>query len=142
MTNPLHDDPRTALAAWVAAFNSHDIDRIGALYAEEAVLWGTFSADLIASRQGIRAYFERAFAQAMSAAVELDAVRIQTVGTVAICSGVYLLQAFLAGQQRVLEARFTVVLRPESGGWSIINHHSSLRPVLPDSGAKPDLAMA
>jgi ketosteroid isomerase-like protein len=50
-----------AVQAWIAAFNEHDAAKASALYHPEAVLWGTTSPMLIASPDGIRNYFERAF---------------------------------------------------------------------------------
>src|SRR5262252_4567608 len=37
------DDVRAATQAWIDGMNSHDAERVVALYDEEAVLWGTRS---------------------------------------------------------------------------------------------------
>lgn len=121
-------DAGALLASWITAFNTQDLDRICSLYAEDAVLWGTFSDRLIASPQEMRAYFERAFQPAMAASAALQDYRLQSLGDGHVASGAYLLQATLAGQRRSLPARFTIVLGRSGGGLQILTHHSSLTP--------------
>jgi hypothetical protein len=124
-------DPGEVLSRWVEAFNARDLDRICSLYADDAVLWGTFSSSLIVSPQGVRDYFARAFEPSMQANAEMQAFRLQPAGPVAVASGAYLLRAVMAGQCRALPARFTVVLGPAHGSWKILTHHSSLMPSEP-----------
>lgn len=121
-------DPIEVLHAWVEAFNARDLSRICGLYTDDAVLWGTFSPNLIASPQGVREYFARAFEPSMQASAELQESRLQALGSVAVLSGAYLLRATIAGQSRSLPARFTVVLGQSHGSWRIVTHHSSLTP--------------
>jgi len=116
------------LPAWIAAFNARDLSGICNLYADDAVLWGTFSTSLVTSAQGVREYFERAFTPAMQASAELQDFHLQSVGSVVVASGAYMLTANIAGQHRVLPARFTFVLMEGAGSWAIVNHHSSLAP--------------
>lgn len=125
------DDPREVLSAWIDAFNSKDLGHICSLYAADAILWGTFSSSLIASEQGVRDYFARAFEQGLNASAELQGLELQTLGSVAIASGAYLLHANMAGNRRSLPARFTFVLTWRGAFWSIVNHHSSLTPSHP-----------
>lgn len=127
---PVHpaSDPRDVLTDWLTAFNARDLDRICALYAEDAVLWGTFSEGVITSRDALRDYFARAFDRGFQADADLQAVVVQALGPVAIASGAFGLAADLDGQRGVLPARFSIVLVQSRGAWSIINHHSSLMP--------------
>ena len=97
-----HADPGEVLPRWVQAFNARDLDRICGLYAEDAVLWGTFSASLIVSPQGVRDYFTHAFQPGMQASAELQESRLQWLDAVAVVSGAYLLRATMAGEYRVL----------------------------------------
>ncbi len=128
---PPHADPGELLTAWVQAFNARDLDRICSLYADDAVLWGTFSPHLIDSPAGVRAYFVRAFEPALQASAELQAFRLQPLGPVVVASGGYGLWAALGGQRRRLPARFTMVLRAAGGTWQIATHHSSQVPAPP-----------
>jgi ketosteroid isomerase-like protein len=120
--------PAEALSFWVEAFNAQDLPRICGLYAHDAVLWGTFSPSLIVSPEGIREYFVRAFDPLMQASAELQEFRLQSLGSVSVASGAYLLRATMAGHRRLLPARFTIVLGQSQGAWKIFTHHSSLTP--------------
>jgi ketosteroid isomerase-like protein len=120
--------PVEVLRIWVEAFNVRDLNRICGLYANDAVLWGTFSPSLISSPRGVREYFAHAFDPSMQASAELQEYRLQALGPVAVLSGAYLLRARIAGQSRSLPARFTVVLGQSHGLWKIVSHHSSLTP--------------
>src|SRR2546422_11651488 len=51
-------DVAAATQSWVDAFNSHDLERVLALYDPEAVLWGTAPPTLRASPEAIRDYFK------------------------------------------------------------------------------------
>ena len=120
--------PSEVLPAWITACNARDLYGICSLYADDAVLWGTFSSSLATSTEGVREYFERAFAPAMQASAELQGIHLQSLGPLVVASGSYMLTANIAGQRRVLPARFTLVLREGAGSWAIVNHHSSLTP--------------
>ena len=124
MTTP----SETVLTDWIAAFNAKDLDRICRLYAEDAVLWGTFSPSLITAPDAVRAYFLRAFAPALQASAELRSTEVQALDSVHIASGEYLLHANVSGVYQALPARFTVVMAPRDGVWRIVNHHSSVMP--------------
>ncbi len=122
------DDSLSLLSAWITAFNAKDLDRICSLYSADAILWGTFSASLIATPQGVRDYFLWAFAPELQAAIELRSVQSQFLDSVSIASGEYLLNANLEGTRRSLPARFTIVLARTDDSWHIVNHHSSVMP--------------
>jgi len=51
---------RSVTKTWAESFNSHDAAALAALYAKDAVLWGTLSAELTSTPNGVRQYFERA----------------------------------------------------------------------------------
>jgi uncharacterized protein (TIGR02246 family) len=120
--------PSEVPPAWITAFNARDLYGISSLYADDAVLWGTFSSNLVTTAKGVREYFERAFAPLMQASAELQGFHLQSLGSLVVASGSYMLTANIAGQRRVLPARFTFVLSGGSGSWVIVNHHSSLTP--------------
>ena len=129
------DSPLAAIDAWIAAFNATDAARVVALYAPDAVLWGTLATTLITTREGLRAYFERALGGTPGPGVALQQVVVQSFDGLAVASGAYLLRLGDAGRRRVLPARFTLVLRSQGGAWSIVSHHSSAMPLA--DGATP-----
>jgi hypothetical protein len=51
------EDVAAATQAWIDAMNSHDPERVVALYDPEAVLWGTQSPTLRDNPTTIREYF-------------------------------------------------------------------------------------
>jgi limonene-1,2-epoxide hydrolase len=55
--------PKELVAAWVAAFNEGDTDRLVALYADDAVNHQV-AAEPVRGRDALRAMFEREFAMA------------------------------------------------------------------------------
>lgn len=123
----MQDDPRSAVQAWADAFNAADLQRVLALYAPDAVLWGTMATDLIDTQEGRRNYFERALAGLPAPTVQLQSLLLQPLGDLVLASGAYLLK--LAGRRH--PARFTFVLQRRSARWLIVNHHSSLMPAGP-----------
>src|ERR1700694_3309329 len=46
-----------ATSEWISAFNTRDPDRIAALYAPDAILWGTVSKTIRTTHQEILEYF-------------------------------------------------------------------------------------
>lgn len=127
------DGPLSTIHAWIEAFNANDAARVVALYAPDAVLWGTLATELITTREGLRAYFERALGGTPPPGVALQEVVVQQFDALAVVSGAYLLRLGLAGRLVERPARFTVVLRPLDGAWRIVSHHSSAMPA--DGGA-------
>ena len=121
-----------AIATWIAAFNDNDVDRIAALYDEQAVLWGTLSPEVINSAPGVRLYFERAFhGSGDTLHMVLQASQVRLFGDVAVNTGSYALHIRNDGRSQVLPARFSFVYRRVQDRWLIVDHHSSLLPAAP-----------
>jgi uncharacterized protein (TIGR02246 family) len=124
------DDPRSAIQLWIEAFNATDPQSVLALYAPDAVLWGTLASELIVSREGLASYFERALGGEPRPSVKLQRLVLQSFGEMAVASGEYLLQLSDGKQAQSHPARFTFVLkRAVDAGWLIVSHHSSLLPL-------------
>lgn len=131
------DDPRSAIHTWIAAFNATDPTQVLALYAPDAVLWGTLASELIVSREGLASYFQRALGGEPRPSVELQRLVLQSFGELAVASGEYLLQLSDGKQAQSLPARFTFVLkRTADACWLIVSHHSSLMPLEGGAGAR------
>lgn len=124
-------DDASVLAAtqgWIAAFNRADAAGIVALYDPQAVLWGTTSAQLITTPQGIRAYFDAVFALRPVPRMALEETVPRVFGEVAVSTGRYTLAMALAPMQRTVAARFSFTWRRAAGAWRIVDHHSSAMP--------------
>jgi uncharacterized protein (TIGR02246 family) len=117
-----------ALRDWVEAFNSRDPKRITALYAPEAVFWGTTAKTIAASPGEIWTYFKDA-GQRPDTRVTIDSERVRVYFDVAIASGAYTFADVNAGvTTNVRPARFTFVFRRAGERWVIVEHHSSRVP--------------
>ncbi len=120
------------LDEWQRFLNSGDLENIVRLYADEAVLWGTFSDTLRDSPRQIEEYFKQLF--------ERDGLRVEW-GTVCfrscdgfhLCSGTYEF-SYVEHKPVTVPARFTFAIgRDEGAGLKILTHHSSLIPGDPET---------
>jgi uncharacterized protein (TIGR02246 family) len=109
------------LAAWVAAFNSRDLDAHMALYREDALLFGSVD-DLKVGRDAIRAYFAarppgvHVAAYPMPTVLLLGEDHAATAGHVDFADG-----------DAPMPYRVTWMLVRQGGDWRIAQHHGSPR---------------
>jgi uncharacterized protein (TIGR02246 family) len=123
-----HVTVHNAVATWVEAFNSRDPQQITALYAANAVFWGTTARTIATSREEIWAYFKDA-ASRPDTRVTIDSEYIRVYGDVGIASGAYtFIDVKDGGRSNVRPARFTFVFKREGERWLIVEHHSSRVP--------------
>ena len=109
------------LEEWIEAFNSHDLDRHMALYAEDATLFGSVD-ELKVGREAIRAYFGRRPPTVHVKAYPMPQVR--DVGSdVKVSAGF----VEFADGDTPLPYRMTWVLVRHDGNWRITQHHGSPR---------------
>jgi uncharacterized protein (TIGR02246 family) len=117
-----------ATAAWGAAYDSRDPKRITALYAPDAVLWGTTSKSIASTPQKIDEYFRDA-PKSPASRVQFGPQDVRIYGDVAINSGYYTFKTMQGGKAVDVPARYTLVFRHAGGSqWNIIQHHSSRVP--------------
>lgn len=109
------------IAAWVDAFNSHDLDRHVALYTDDALLFGS-TDELYRGRDGVRAYFGKLPADASVRNYPPPVIRHLDDGT-AITAG----YVDFADGERLLPYRMTWTLVRRGGEWKIAQHHGSPR---------------
>jgi hypothetical protein len=114
-----------ATQAWVDAFNSHDRERIVALYDPEAVLWGTRSTELAYDRDSIRRYYTDL---PPSIRVVLGEHHLRVYSDMAIDTGYYTVSYMRENRPVVVPARFSFTYRLRKDRWMIMDHHSSLLP--------------
>ncbi|MDP6363656.1 MAG: SgcJ/EcaC family oxidoreductase [Candidatus Poseidoniia archaeon] len=110
------------LREWVSAVESGDPRRVASLYAEDALLLGTFSAAERVGPGAILAYFE----ELLEAAVGVEIVSEQPFCGSEFASSCGLYNFILGG--KVVEARYSFVFVKEGNDWKIRSHHSSLVP--------------
>ena len=114
-----------ATAEWIATFNTRDAARISALYAPDAILWGTVSQTIRTTPQEILEYFEESSAKRPKLRMFLGEYHVRLYGDIATNSGYYTSRNPLDGKEVVIPMRFTFTYRREGERWMIVNHHSS-----------------
>jgi uncharacterized protein (TIGR02246 family) len=124
------DEVADATRAWAAAYDSRDPQRLLALYAPDAVFWGTSSPTLRDTPEAIADYFKTAPSQP-NARVEVGAFKVRVWGDMAVNTGSYTFTDVRDGQTVRRPARFSFVYRRVGGRWLIVDHHSSATPAAP-----------
>lgn len=114
-----------ATAEWISTFNTRDAARISALYAPDAILWGTVSKTIRTTPGEILEYFEESSARRPNLRMVLGEYHVRLYGDIAINSGYYSSHNPVEGQEVVIPMRFTFTYRREADRWMIVNHHSS-----------------
>src|SRR6478736_8627815 len=120
-------DVEAATARWIDAFNRKSTPDIVALYAADAVFFGTSSPVLRDAPALVQDYFKD-LPGLGSSRISLGEHRIQMLGTIAISTGFYSRASMQDGREIRSPARFTFVYQKRGAQWLIINHHSSALP--------------
>jgi uncharacterized protein (TIGR02246 family) len=121
-------DVEAATGKWIDAFNRKSTRDIVALYAPDAVFFGTSSPLLRDKPELVRDYFKNLSAQG-NAVITMEEHRVQVYGKVAINTGYYTRSSRQPDGKTVRNpARFTFVYEKRDGQWVIVNHHSSALP--------------
>ncbi|MFN0041159.1 MAG: SgcJ/EcaC family oxidoreductase [Burkholderiales bacterium] len=114
-----------ATAEWIATFNTRDATRIAALYAPDAILWGTVSSTIRTTPQAILEYFEESSARRPNLRMVLGEYHVRLYGDLATNSGYYASRNPVDDKEVVVPMRFTFIYRKQDDRWMIVNHHSS-----------------
>lgn len=128
------DDKADVLAAmneWKAKLATGcagDPQEIVALYAEDAVLWGTISGTIRDDTAEITDYFVNACEKLPKLTVEFQDPLVRVYGDTAVNTGSYLFTYEKDGAKKQLPARYSLTLAKRDGQWLIIDHHSSAKP--------------
>jgi len=120
-----------AALAWARALSEDDPDKVLALYANDAVLWGTLSPKLRSDRAALRDYFVTAFKVLPGLKVVFGEQLIRVYDNVAINTGYYTFSYVKDGENKSLPARYSFVYVKSGGHWLIVDHHSSAMPSPP-----------
>jgi uncharacterized protein (TIGR02246 family) len=130
-STPLWADTQTDVEAatqqWISAFNRKNAKEIVALYAKDAVFFGTSSPILRDNPEKVWDYF-KAIADLGDSTIATGDHRVQVLGNVAINTGFYTRTSTQNGKSVQNPARFTFVYQLREGKWMIVNHHSSALP--------------
>lgn len=130
MPEPLTTEQQSVLAAftqWLDMVRLGDPATVSALYAEDAVFFGTISPYVRTTPAQIKHYFDM-FLQwpNLHAASAHPAIRVY--GDVALNTGYYIFFHERDGKMQSVPARYTFVYKKVNDTWKIIEHHSSVMP--------------
>jgi uncharacterized protein (TIGR02246 family) len=125
------DEVAAAAAKWAEIFVDDNPDRILALYARDAVLWGTLSPTIRQGPAALREYFVAAFKALPGHRVSFGDQLIRVYGDMAINSGYYTFSYVKDGETKTIPARYSFVYVKGPTGWLIVDHHSSAVPAAP-----------
>lgn len=119
---------------WNRALATGDAETVAALYAPDAVLLPTLSAQVMDSPEEIRDYFEDTFLPNEPQGVVTESVVHVQDEDSAVRSGLYDFTVADAGTggTTTVPARFTFVYGEVDGEWLILAHHSSVQPATKD----------
>lgn len=120
-------DVEAATAQWLDAFNRKSARDIVALYASDAVFFGTSSPLLRHNAEMVWDYF-KSLPTLGDATISMGEHRVQLLGNTAINSGFYTRTSQQDGKITQSPARFTFVYAKRGERWLIVNHHSSALP--------------
>jgi uncharacterized protein (TIGR02246 family) len=122
------EDVEAATNQWIAAFNRKDAKGMVALYAQDAVFFGTSSPVLRDKPELVWDYF-KSLPTLGDAVVTLGEHHVQVFGKLAINTGYYT-RSFMQQDGKTVNnpARFSFVYEKRDGKWMIVNHHSSALP--------------
>lgn len=121
---------RAATAEWIETFNSRDAARIAALYAPDAVFWGTISPTIRTTPEQILEYFVASAGRRPTLRMTLGEQHVRVYGDIAFNSGYYTSRFVQDGREIVNPMRFSFAYRRDGERWLIVNHHSSRIPAL------------
>lgn len=114
-----------ATVEWITTFNTRDAARISALYAPDAILWGTVSKTIRTTPDEILEYFQDSSAKRPNLRMFLGEYHVRLFGDIATNSGYYTSRNPVDGKEVVNPMRFTFTYRKQGDRWMIVNHHSS-----------------
>jgi len=120
-------DVEATTQQWIAAMNRKSTTDVVALYAKDAVFFGTTSPILRDTPALVNDYFKN-LPNLGDSTMAMGDHRVQVFGDVAINTGFYIRTALQNGKEVKSPARFTFVYQLRQGKWLIVEHHSSVLP--------------
>ena len=128
-SNNLLEDGDQLFANWMAAVNRCDLDAVMQLFATDAIFYGTSTKTLITSSEGIRQYFEQAFAQLQPLTMSIENKKMLSVSDdvmLLACTDKW--SVALDGQQQIMFGRLVMTAAIKQGAWKIVSFHRSVMP--------------
>jgi uncharacterized protein (TIGR02246 family) len=125
------EDVAAAAASWATALGTDDPEKVLPFYSDDAVLWGTLSPTVRASRAALNDYFIGAFKVLPGLKVAFGDQLIRVYGGTAVNTGYYTFSYVKDGETKSLPARYSFTYVKNGDRWLIVDHHSSAMPSTP-----------
>lgn len=128
-SNNLLEDGEQLLANWINAVNRCDVNAVMQLFAADVMFYGTSTKTLITNSEGVRQYFEQAFAQLQPLTMSIEDKKIQSVSDdvmLLACTDKW--SVALDGQQQIMFGRLVMTATLKQGVWKIVSFHRSVMP--------------
>lgn len=111
-----------------AVFAENNPDTILALYAKDAVSWGTLSPTVRSDLAKLREYFVGAFNALPKASVKFGDQLIRVYSDTAVNAGYYTFSYTKDGETKSIPARYSFTYVKDGNDCRIVDHHSSAVP--------------
>ena len=119
----------SALHAWIAAVNRHDLEAIVEIFSPDARFFGTSTQTLVNSSEGIRQYFDVVLKNYVPLTVTLGLVTVSELSPdSAVITGYDEWQVTLNGESIEGIGRLSVAVALRDDHWRIISFHRSAMP--------------
>jgi len=112
-------EAQAVCAAWEGAFNAYDVDRLVALYTDDALFFGS-KPPLYTGSKGVRDYFSNLAPGLKAKFGQQDVIVVSP--DVILDSGFI---DFTTADGRVVPYRFSFTMTRVAGRWRIAQHHTS-----------------
>lgn len=117
------------LREWTQAFTASDVARIVALYADDALFFGTRDKTLASGLDPIRTYFEIALSRDLPRGARIDERHIKVLSEeVVLMTGLDTVTGTRDGQSYASRGRFSFIIQKQGGQWKIVHFHRSALP--------------
>ena len=123
------NDARELAERWSSAFNQGDVNALMALFAPDAVFFGTSSKTIVADTEGIRNYFESSLLGSKRYVSVLTDIHVTALSdNVAIIAALNKITSTENNHTEDLMGRLSIAARKREGLWKIEHFHRSALP--------------
>lgn len=114
---------------WNNLLQTKDKEQVAAIYSDDATFLPTLNGELKRGASGAIEYFEHFLTKNPFGTIIESATQESADKNTIIYSGLYNFEIGPEDKRDIVQARFTYVFQKNNDSeWSIIHHHSSLRP--------------
>lgn len=128
------EDALAAYQKFFEAFTTDNQEQVAALFAPDALFYGTGSAEVVTTPEGVRQYFRAALdgKRGATKATPFDQTALVLSDSIVAISGKWQSERTLDGKMTTTgPSRNTVVMQKRGADWLIVQFHNSPTPKVP-----------